>query len=141
MPQRELRNNVRDVLRRAASGERFTITVAGRPVAELEPPGGRDRAATLADLQELLDAMLVDARWVDEHGRWRDDDPAAGGDPYRADHVNRVRLFWRDFRMPGTGFPSRCSRFWVCRETRQGHRSTIPAPTPTFGAGFRMTGR
>jgi prevent-host-death family protein len=35
--QRGLRNNVRDVLRRAENGERFAITVNGRPVAELGP--------------------------------------------------------------------------------------------------------
>ena len=37
IPQKELRNNVADVLRRAEAGEQFTITVAGRPVAQLGP--------------------------------------------------------------------------------------------------------
>jgi prevent-host-death family protein len=37
IPQKELRNNVGEVLRRAEAGEQFTITVAGRPVAELGP--------------------------------------------------------------------------------------------------------
>jgi prevent-host-death family protein len=37
IPQKELRNNVSDVLRRAEAGEEFTITVAGRPVARLGP--------------------------------------------------------------------------------------------------------
>ncbi len=37
IPQKELRNNVAAVLRRAEAGEQFTITVAGRPVAELGP--------------------------------------------------------------------------------------------------------
>ena len=37
IPQKELRNNVADVLRRAESGEEFTVTVAGRPVARLGP--------------------------------------------------------------------------------------------------------
>jgi prevent-host-death family protein len=37
IPQKELRNNVGEVLRRAEAGERLTITVAGRPVAELGP--------------------------------------------------------------------------------------------------------
>lgn len=32
IPQKELRNNVAEVLRRAESGEEITITVAGRPV-------------------------------------------------------------------------------------------------------------
>jgi prevent-host-death family protein len=37
IPQKELRNNVGDVLRRAERGEHITVTVAGRPVAELGP--------------------------------------------------------------------------------------------------------
>ena len=37
IPQKELRNNVADVLRRAETGEEFTVTVAGRPVAQLGP--------------------------------------------------------------------------------------------------------
>ena len=37
IPQKELRNNVADVLRRAEAGEEITITVAGRPVAQLGP--------------------------------------------------------------------------------------------------------
>ena len=37
IPQKELRNNVGEVLRRAQGGERLTITVAGRPVAQLGP--------------------------------------------------------------------------------------------------------
>lgn len=37
IPQKELRNNVGDVLRRAEAGEEFTVTVAGRPVARLGP--------------------------------------------------------------------------------------------------------
>lgn len=35
--QKELRNNVSEVLRRAEAGETITVTVAGRPVAELGP--------------------------------------------------------------------------------------------------------
>jgi prevent-host-death family protein len=48
IPQKELRNNVAEVLRRAEAGEDFTITVAGRPVAKLSAartrqwvPGGQ----------------------------------------------------------------------------------------------------
>ncbi len=37
IPQRELRNNVAEVLRRAEGGAEFTITVRGRPVARLSP--------------------------------------------------------------------------------------------------------
>jgi prevent-host-death family protein len=39
--QKELRNNVGAVLRRAEAGEEITITVAGRPVAQLGPAGRR----------------------------------------------------------------------------------------------------
>ncbi len=35
--QKELRNHVGEVLRRVESGESLTVTVAGRPVAELIP--------------------------------------------------------------------------------------------------------
>lgn len=37
IPQKELRNNVGEVLRRAEAGEEFTVTVSGRPVAQLGP--------------------------------------------------------------------------------------------------------
>ena len=37
IPQKELRNNVSEVLRQAEAGEEFTVTVAGRPVARLGP--------------------------------------------------------------------------------------------------------
>lgn len=37
IPQKELRNNIGDVLRRAEAGEEFTVTVSGRPVAHLGP--------------------------------------------------------------------------------------------------------
>jgi prevent-host-death family protein len=37
IPQKELRNQVSEVLRRVEAGETFTVTVAGRPVAELGP--------------------------------------------------------------------------------------------------------
>lgn len=39
--QKELRNNVGEVLRRAEAGEEITITVAGREVARLGPVGRR----------------------------------------------------------------------------------------------------
>ena len=40
IPQKELRNNVSEVLRRAEAGEHITVTVSGRPVAQLGPIGG-----------------------------------------------------------------------------------------------------
>lgn len=41
IPQKELRNNIAAVLRRAEAGEEFTVTVAGRPVAQLGPTAKR----------------------------------------------------------------------------------------------------
>jgi prevent-host-death family protein len=41
IPQKELRNNIGEVLRRAEAGEEFTITVAGRPAAQLGPAPGQ----------------------------------------------------------------------------------------------------
>jgi prevent-host-death family protein len=52
IPQKELRNHVGEVLRRAEAGEQFTITVSGRPVAELGPVRARQwvPSARLSDL-------------------------------------------------------------------------------------------
>ncbi len=52
IPQKELRNNVGEVLRRAEAGERITITVAGRPVAQLGPTERR-QWVTGADLRAI----------------------------------------------------------------------------------------
>jgi prevent-host-death family protein len=75
IPQKELRNNVAEVLRRAEAGEEFTITVAGRPVAQLGPArrrqwvSGPDLAQvwktpapeTLADDLERFPVKLADS--------------------------------------------------------------------------------
>lgn len=37
IPQKELRNQIGDVLRRVEAGETMIVTVSGRPVAELSP--------------------------------------------------------------------------------------------------------
>jgi prevent-host-death family protein len=52
VPQRELRNNSGELLRRAEAGEELTVTVAGRPVAQLGPLPRR-RWVRLGDLDEL----------------------------------------------------------------------------------------
>jgi prevent-host-death family protein len=55
IPQKELRNKVGEVLRRAEAGEEITITVSGRPVAQLGPVRTRQwvPSAELADLWKL----------------------------------------------------------------------------------------
>lgn len=52
IPQKDLRNNVGEVLRRAEAGEELTITVSGRPVAQLGPLRAREWIDS-ADLHEL----------------------------------------------------------------------------------------
>jgi prevent-host-death family protein len=54
IPQKELRNNVADVLRRAEAGEEFTITVSGRPVARLGPAAKR-RWVSGPDLKRVFE--------------------------------------------------------------------------------------
>lgn len=77
IPQKELRNHVGEVLRRAEAGEQFTITVSGRPVAQLGPIRTRQwvPSAQLAGLWatppdptldkdlEALDGELIDP-WI-----------------------------------------------------------------------------
>ena len=82
IPQRELRNNVSDVLRRAEQGERFTITVAGRPVAELGPLSRAGRGASFSDLQRMLRETPVDAHWTEDLRRMREEDRANSRDPW-----------------------------------------------------------
>jgi prevent-host-death family protein len=54
IPQRELRNNVAAVLRAAEAGETFTVTVRGRAVARVVPPGEPGRPRVDVDRQTLL---------------------------------------------------------------------------------------
>lgn len=81
IPQRELRNNVSDVLRRAEAGEQFTITVSGRPVAELGPVRSA-RLGTPDALARILAATPVDAEWAEDLKRMRSEDHAASRDPW-----------------------------------------------------------
>jgi prevent-host-death family protein len=64
IPQRELRNNIGAVLRAVEAGEAFTVTVRGRPVARLVPPGEGprvevDRATLLRILGTPVDDELA----------------------------------------------------------------------------------
>jgi prevent-host-death family protein len=62
IPQKELRNNIGEVLRRAQSGESFTITVSGRPVAQLGPVRSRQwvDSASLRALWDLPSDRSLD---------------------------------------------------------------------------------
>ena len=57
IPQRQLRNNIGEILRAAEAGATFTITVRGRAVARLGPTGPADAPRLDVDratLRELL---------------------------------------------------------------------------------------
>jgi prevent-host-death family protein len=74
--QKELRNNIGEVLRRAEAGEEFTVTVAGRPVAWLGPARRRQwvRGAQLDLVWETASPETLD----DDLGRM----PAELTDPF-----------------------------------------------------------
>jgi prevent-host-death family protein len=82
IPQRELRNHVSDVLRRAESGESFVVTVDGRPVAELGPLARSRRPATAAQLKRMLADAPVDADWAPELETARTQDDATAVDAW-----------------------------------------------------------
>jgi prevent-host-death family protein len=65
---RELRNHTADVLRRAAGGENITITVRGKPVAELVPisSDGRRRPLSRSEMIDLLSTSQADPALRDE---------------------------------------------------------------------------
>jgi prevent-host-death family protein len=59
IPQKKLRNEIGEVLRRAEAGEVFTITVSGRPVAQLGPIK-KDRTWVDSSVIEELAKLPVD---------------------------------------------------------------------------------
>lgn len=73
IPQKELRNHIGEVLRRAEAGEEMTITVSGRPVARLGPAPTRQwvNSTELADLWALPPdpALASDVRRFDANLR------------------------------------------------------------------------
>ena len=62
IPQKQLRNQVGEILRRAEAGEEFTITVSGRPVAKLGPLH-RDRTWVDSSVLEELASLPSDPTW------------------------------------------------------------------------------
>jgi len=53
IPQKKLRNEIGEILRRAEAGEEFTITVSGRPVARLGPLDDSRHWVPAAQLEDL----------------------------------------------------------------------------------------
>jgi prevent-host-death family protein len=82
IPQGKLRNEVGAVLRRAERGERFTVTVAGRPVAELGPLPGRRVPAPPGSLARIVKETPVDPSWREELLAEREEVAAITVDPW-----------------------------------------------------------
>lgn len=65
IPQRELRNQISQVLRQVEAGERLRITVDGRPVADLVPVGEARRVYVPRDeVAEILARAPLDPAFI-----------------------------------------------------------------------------
>lgn len=84
IPQGKLRNDIAAVLRRAEQGERFTVTVAGRPVAELGPLPGTRTPASAERLVAVLAEHPPDPGFAEDLRRMRQQDTDAARDPWAA---------------------------------------------------------
>lgn len=82
IPQRELRNQIGDVLRRAENGEHFTITVGGRPVAELGPLASVHEPAAPGRLAAILAEAPADTGWATQMRQMREEDLAVAQDTW-----------------------------------------------------------
>jgi prevent-host-death family protein len=82
IPQRDLRNNVAAILREAEAGTVFTVTVRGRPVAQLGPPAVPTGPRTDVDRETILDILALP---IDADALTADLDAAEAplGDPWR----------------------------------------------------------
>lgn len=58
IPQRELRNNIGEILRDAEAGVEFTITVRGRPVATLGPATRPTVPRTDVDAAAVIELLV-----------------------------------------------------------------------------------
>lgn len=56
IPLRELRNQTSRILRRVEAGEEITVTIDGRPVADLVPHSGRRRFVPREELIRFLES-------------------------------------------------------------------------------------
>jgi prevent-host-death family protein len=79
IPQRELRNNTAELLRRVESGERLRITVHGHPVAELVPIERPQAFVPFEEVVRDLGGLLAADDTLDEDLRRLDEEPS---DPF-----------------------------------------------------------
>lgn len=66
IPVRELRNDPSGVLRRVEDGERFTVTVSGRPVAQLVPIPRRRRLIPWDEFRAMMADSGADPGLLDD---------------------------------------------------------------------------
>jgi prevent-host-death family protein len=82
IPQRELRNNIAAVLRAAEAGATFTVTVRGRPVARVVPPGAHGQPRVDVDRETIRRILATSID--DELATQLDEAEAPVDDPWPA---------------------------------------------------------
>jgi prevent-host-death family protein len=60
IPLRELRNQTSRVLRRVEAGEHLTVTIGGRPIADLVPHSGRRRFVAREEILRFIESRRPD---------------------------------------------------------------------------------
>lgn len=75
VPQRQLRNNSAQLLRRVEAGERLRITVHGHPVAELVPLEHTERFVPFDEIVRDLRGLMLPEDRLDEELRELDEAP------------------------------------------------------------------
>ncbi len=70
------------MLRRAEQGERFVVTVAGRPAAELGPLQGPQTPASPESFARVIEQTPVDRDFAKDIQRMREEDEQVTADPW-----------------------------------------------------------
>ena len=60
VPVRELRNHTSDVLRRVAAGESLSVTVNGKPIADLVPHVAQRTWVPMAEILKMFAGSMLD---------------------------------------------------------------------------------
>lgn len=95
IPLRELRNDTSAVLRRVEDGESLTVTVSGRPVAQLIPLRRRRRFIPWDEFRAMVATAGPDAELLHDI---RDVLAATAGDDEIVDPWRKAELRWNDGR-------------------------------------------